>query len=473
MKVEKLVWLIWLMLMPFALFAQTDKGGSEKYVLEPGKPEHIPVILNGPNFKCQPVKLLLEATYQQKNDNILITIQSQFTQPLYRRYRYTHLWCPIFRDGEYVYYMALDKYFRRELDYWVERGIQFSSQIRKEGRESYKFENAFQCTNGEISMEWDKDVMYSLKGDRLLTIKIAVKNLNEPVSLTLHNLVPLKEKTILPQLRSIASLKYVADDVTVSFEIPTSDCFGTQEQIQRYRKLNEELQKDYQDLVAYMKSKSTASGKCKECDARRMMVLEKYASAKLDIKETQCKELANEYEDFNKFYGWLGEGIVTPDSICKMILEMDELIDDMAQAQNKGDVKTYSKLKARAKKYITVKVDADMFKEVPEMKSVVKNFMERRGLLEELCGGTGPDNEYRTPCRIDTDKIKKATSKINKLLNDYLVRKVRNDKEFALIEKDIDAYLATFSEGCKKKEKYSSAIEQYLGAKKAYKDAVK
>lgn len=470
---KKIIHILFLAFLPMLMFAQGGEDAGTPYVLEPGKTQQIPVVLQGPDYECYPVKLMLEASYVQKNDMISVIVHSKFKKIGWSWQRYTHLWCPVFQKGEFVYYMILDKYIKRELNCLPEKGIKFMSQVRKAGRQSFKFENSFQCSNGELSMQWDSDVMFPLSDDQPLTLNIAVKNINEPVQLTFHNIVAVKQKTILPNWRKIAALKYITEDATVSFVIPESNCFGMQERIQRYKKLNEELQKDYQDLVSYMKSKSTASGECKECNARRMMVLEKYASAKLDIKETQCRELANEYEDFNKFYGWLGEGIVTPDSIRKMIFEMDELIDDLARSKNKGDARTYSQLKARAKKYITVKVDADMFKEVPEMKSVVKNFMERRGLLEELCGGTGPDNGSRTPCRIDTDKIKKATSKINKLLNDYLVRKVRNDKEFALIEKDIDAYLATFSEGCKKKEKYSSAIEQYLGAKKAYKDAVK
>lgn len=470
MNTKKILHILFFVMLPFVLMAQGGKNNTDAYVLEPGKPQQIPVVLQGPDYECYPIKLMLEASYVQKNDMVSVTIHSQFEKVGWPWQRYTHLWCPIFSKGEFVYYMILDKYIMRELNCYLEKGVKLMTQVRKAGRESFKFENSFQCTNGELSMPWDSDVMFPLSDEQPLTLNIAVKDINAPVQLTLHNIVAAKQKTIFQKWRKILSLKYITEDVTVSFVIPESNCFGMQEQIQRYRKLNADLQKDYQELVSYMKSKSTTSGGCKECDARRMMVLEKYSSAKQDIRETQCRELAMEYDDFNKFYGWLGDGLVTPDSLRKMIAEMDQLIDDISLAKNSGNAKKCKQLKEISKKYSGVKVDADMFGEQSEMKNTVKMFMERRVLLENLrCGPEG----YTGSCRIDTDKIKKATSKINKLLNDYLVRKARNEKEFVVIVKETDDYLGKFSESCKKNKKYSSVIEQYLGAKKAYKDAVK
>lgn len=470
MNTKKILYVLFFVMLPFVLMAQGGKSDADAYVLEPGKPQQIPVLLQGPDYECYPIKLMLEASYVQKNDVVSVTIHSQFEKVGWPWQRYTHLWCPVFSKGEFVYYMVLDKYIMRELNCYLEKGVKFMSQVRKAGRESFKFENSFQCTNGELSMPWDSDVMFPLSDEQPLTLNIAVKDINAPVQLTLHNIVAAKQKTIFKNWKKIAAMKYITDDVTVSFVIPESNCFGMQEQIQRYRQLNVEIQKDYEDLLSYMKSHSTSSGVCKDCDAHRMMVLEKYSSAKQDIKETRCRELAMEYDDFNKFYSWIGEGLVTPDSMRKMIAEMDQLIDDISLARNSGNAKRCKQLKDLAKKYSEVKVDADMFGEQSEMKNTVQMFIDRRNLLENLrCPSSGGGGG----CHVDTDKIKKATSDINKLLNDYLVRKVRNEKGFALIEKDIDAYLGTLSDSCKKNKKYATVIQQYMDAKKAYKDAVK
>lgn len=472
MNTKKILHILFFVMLPFVLMAQGGKNNTDAYVLEPGKPQQIPVVLQGPDYECYPIKLMLEASYVQKNDMVSVTIHSQFERIGKPWQRYTHLWCPIFSKGDFVYYMVLDKYIFREQNCYLVKGMKLMSQVRAAGKESFKFENAFQCTNGELSMPWDSDVMFPLSDEQPLTLNIKVKDINAPVQLTLHNLVAAKRKTIFQNWRKIVSLKYITGDATVSFVIPESNCFGMQEQIQRYRKLNEELQKDYQELVSFMKSNTSTSGVCKECNARRMMVLEKYSSAKQNIKKTQCRELAMEYDDFNKFYSWLGDGIVTPDSLRKMITKMDELIDDLALAKNSGNSKKCKQLKEISKKYSSVKLDEGMFSEMPEMKSLVKEFTERLTILENLRCGPGPETQPGT-CHIDTDKIKKATSKINKLLNDYMARKVRNEKEFVVIVKETDEYLDKFSESCKKNKKYRSAIEQYLGAKKAYKEAVK
>ena len=61
--------------------------------------------------------------------------------------------------------------------------------------------------------------------------------------------------------------------------------------------------------------------------------------------------------------------------------------------------------------------------------------------------------------------------KINSLLNEYRVKKVKNEQKFYAVVKEADAYLKGFSDPCTKK--YQKVIQQYQDAKKVYQNVVK
>ena len=88
-------------------------------------------------------------------------------------------------------------------------------------------------------------------------------------------------------------------------------------------------------------------------------------------------------------------------------------------------------------------------------------------------GGGGTGGGGGSHCNIDQERIKSATMKINNLLNEYRVKKVKNEQTFYSIVRETDSYLKEFSDACKNNKKYQTVIQQYQDAKRAYQNAVK
>ena len=158
-----------------------------------------------------------------------------------------------------------------------------------------------------------------------------------------------------------------------------------------------------------------------------------------------------------------------------MITQMDALIDDISIARNTGNGRACRKFKENAAKFNSVVFDESLYIDFPELKSLAKRFIERRELLNNFkCPGEGGGGGGSgSQCHIDTEKIKAATMKINKLLNEYRLKKVKNEQTFYGVVKETDSYLKGIPDACKNSKKYQTIIQQYRDAKKAYQNAVK
>lgn len=456
-----------------AVFAQNDVVLS--YAVEPEKTQYIPVILRGPSNDCQSVPLMLEATYDPQQDIINVVVRSRYERPMKKKDWLTHLWCPSSLNGKQFNDQMLRDHFKNNYRSKLDMTTDMKSQIK----DGFAPKPAFECVNGLLLNEKESDVMMALSGDKVIVLKIRITNATVPTILKINNVIPIKAKYDFPQFFNKVALQYISNNFSISLRLPESNCFGQHDMISKYRQWNEELTKDYQKLLDYQIEKRDPSGSSKEVVLRKMELLGKYETARKGIVETDCGELEQEYATFHRYYNKIGEGIVTADSLQRMIAQMDALIDDISIAKNTGNGKACRKYKENAAKFNEVSFDENQYKEFPELKSLAKRFVDRRKMLNDLkCsggsgtgGGTGGGGGSH--CNIDQERIKSATMKINNLLNEYRVKKVKNEQTFYSIVRETDSYLKEFSDACKNNKKYQTVIQQYQDAKRAYQNAVK
>ena len=454
-----------------AICAQNDVVLS--YSVEPEKTQHIPIILRGPSNDCQNVPLVLEATYDSQQDIITVVMRSRYERPLKKKDWLTHLWCPSSLSGNQFNDQMLTDYFKKSYRSKLSMTADMKSQLSN----GFTPKPTFECINGWLLNEKESDLMLNLAPDRVIVLKIKITNGNIPTILKINNMIPIKAKYDFPQFFNKVALQYIANNFSISLRLPSSNCFGQHEMISKYRQWNESLTNDYQKLLDYKIEKRDPSGTSKEVVLKQLELLNKYETARKGIVESECEELMQEYTTFYRYYYKIGEGIVTADSFQRMINQMDALIDDISIARNTGNGKACRKYKENAAKFNNVVFDENLYKDFPDMKSLAKRFVERCQLLNNFkCpgdGGSGTGGGGGGHCNIDSEKIKAATVKINNLLNEYRIKKVKNEQIFYGIVKETDAYLKDFPDACKKNKKYQTVIQQYQGAKKAYQNAVK
>lgn len=455
-----------------AIYAQNDVVLS--YSLEPKKTQLIPVILRGPSPDCQTIPLTFETTYLEDENVVNMVIRTKYEKPLLKREQYTHLWFPIATSGLSINKFSLDNHFKKNYRSKVAIGPAMQKQLFNFGYAGLSFLPAFQCENGEIQNQRQSDIMLSLVPEKVVVLKIKVLDDNNPVNLKISNVIPLKARFEFPMIFNKATLKYISNSYSISLKFPKSSCFGQQDQIDKYKQWNKSLNADYEQLLNFLIEKKDPSGNSKESVTRKLQVLSKYENARKGIKETNCDELMNEYNTFHKYYNKIGEGIVTADSFQRMITQMDALIDDISIARNTGNGRACRKFKENAAKFNDVVFDESLYSEFPELKSLAKRFIERRELLNNFkCPGESGGGGSGGQCHIDTEKIKAATMKINNLLNEYRLKKVKNEQTFYSVVKETDSYLKGISDACKNSKKYQTIIQQYRDAKNAYQNTVK
>jgi hypothetical protein len=276
-----------------------------------------------------------------------------------------------------------------------------------------------------------------------------------------------------------AFLQYISNSYTITLRLPEGGCYGLNETISQYKKWNDELKVNYQNLLDYLINNGTSQAERNAALRKRLEILSKYEPARKGITEVECEELLREYATFHEYYNKGAKGVISGDSIQQMIAQMDELIDNISIAKNKGDGKTCLKYKMEAQKFNEVGIDASVYEEFPDMKKLAKLFTNRLETLNTItCPNSGRkvvtgDGGGGGGCNIDVEKIKAATREINELLNKYRVSKNKNEQKYYSIVKETDAYLKTFSDACKKNKKYKTIIHQYQDAKQTYQNAVK
>lgn len=452
-----------------AIYAQNDVVLS--YSVEPEKTQHIPVILRGPSNDCQNVPLVLEATYDSQQDIITVVMRSRYERPLKKKDRLTHLWCPSSMRGNQLNDQMLTDYFKKSYRSKLSMTADMKSQLSN----GFTPKPTFECVNGWLLNQTESDVMLNLAPDRVLVLKIKITNGSIPTILKINNVIPIKAKYDFPQFFNKVDLQYISNNFSISLRLPSSNCFGQHEMINKYRQWNESLTNDYQKLLDYKIEKRDPSGTSKDVVLKQLELLNKYETARKGIVESECEELTQEYTTFYRYYYKIGEGIVTADSFQRMITQMDALIDDISIARNTGNGRACRKFKENAAKFNSVVFDESLYIDFPELKSLAKRFIERRELLNNFkCPGEGGGGGGSgSQCHIDTERIKAATMKINKLLNEYRLKKVKNEQTFYGVVKETDSYLKGIPDACKNSKKYQTIIQQYRDAKKAYQNAVK
>ena len=443
------------------------------YTVQADKTQHIPVILRGPSNDCPTVPLMLEATYDPQQDIITVTVRSRYERPLKKKDQLTHLWCPSSLSGTPFNEQMLATHFKQ----YYRSKLSMTTDMKSQLKDGFAPKTAFECVNGWLLNQKDADVMMNLAPDKVIVLKIKITNASVPVILKINNVIPIKAKYDFPQFFNKVSLQYISNNFSISLRLPSSNCFGQHEMVSKYREWNEILTSDYQQLLDFKIAKKDPSGTSKEVVAKKMELLNKFEVARKGIIETDCEDLAQEFQTFFRYYDKIGEGIVTADSFQRMITRMDALIDDISIARNSGNGKACRKYKESAAVFNAVEFDEALYKDFPELKSLAKRFLERRQILNSLkCpggGGRRDDSGGGGRCNIDTEKIKASTMRINNLLNEYRLKKIKNEQVFYNIVKETDAYLNDFPDACKSNSKNQTVIQQYQDAKKAYQNAVK
>lgn len=455
-------------------FAQTETSLS--CVLNAQKTVNLPMILKGPESSfCQPVPLMMEVTYKPEDDLINVVIRPKYIKPLLRKEQYTHLWFPMTLGETLFQNLTFEDHFKRNFRSKVALENAINEQINV-NQTTDMFKPSLQCLNGMLINQQDKDLMLSLKEGKIIVLKIKALSNSTPVVLKINNVIPLRARVDFPQFFNKSYLQYISNNFSITFRFPEGDCFGEFDRISQYKRWNSELKSDYEKLLNFLiANKSTQSDK-KDNIRKRLQTLSKYETARKGIKKTDCEELLQEYTTFRTYYNKVGEGVVTADSLQRMIDDLDELIDGMSIARNTGNGKSCRAMKEKAERYNNVQLDESIYGDFPELRSLMQRFQERRRMVNSIKCPGGGDNSGGSGggrCKVDTEKIKSATMKINNLLNEYRIKKVKNDKAFNSIVKETDSYLKELPESCKKDSRYKTVIQQYQGAKKTYLDAVK
>lgn len=473
------------LLIVIALITLTTAFAQEviplSYTIDPQKSLNIPIILRGPSSECQVVPLTLETTYLPEEEMINVIIRNKYEKPLRKQDQYTYLWFPPL-NGFTINDLSLKNHFRRNYRSSVVVEPAMRKQLSESGYAGQSLLPAFECENGQIQNQRQTDIMLSLVPEKVLVIKIKIKDVNRPVILKLNNIIPVHSRFEYPIIFNKSYLQYITDNYSITLKVAESDCYGLNSEINRYKEWTASLKADYEQLLNYLIDNKMSSASNPEVVKRKLQLLGKYETARKGIKKTDCEELEQEYNNFRKYYNKVGEGIITADSLQRMVMELDALIDDISIARNTGNGRNCRKLKESAAKFNDVDFDENLYMEIPEMKNWAKQFLERRKLLNSFkCpGGNGGGSSTGNGggsgsghCSIDSEKIKGATMKINNLLNEYRIKKVKNEQAFYAIVKETDTYLKTFSDACKNNKKYQTVIKQYQDAKKAYQSAVK
>lgn len=478
-KTKRMKRLLLVLVAIFALsgaFAQKEVPLS--YVLNPQTEIAFPVYLRGPASTCQPVKLELKAAYQPEYDMITVKIRPEYEKPMLKKEQYTHLWFPMSWGATQYNQLKFDEHFRSNYRSKVSLGGAIKDQITV-NQTTDTLKPAFQCLHGEFVNQKDLDVMLSLKENKTIVLKIKAQDNKQPVVLKINNVIPLRARFNFPMIFNKAFLQYISNSYTITLRLPEGGCYGLNETISQYKKWNDELKVDYQNLLDYLINNGTSQAERNAALRKRLEILSKYEPARKGITEVECEELLREYATFHEYYNKVAKGVISGDSIQKMIAQMDELIDNISIAKNKGDGKTCLKYKTEAQKFNEVGIDASVYEEFPDMKKLAKLFTSRLETLNTItCPNSGRkvvtgDGGGGGGCNIDVEKIKAATREINELLNKYRVSKNKNEQKYYSIVKETDAYLKTFSDACKKNKKYKTIIHQYQDAKQTYQNAVK
>lgn len=457
-------------------FAQKEIPLS--YTLNPEKAVSFPLYLRGPSTACQPILLNFDATYFPDDDLINVTIHYKYEKPLLRKNQYTHLWFPMSINETTFGEFSFEDHFKRNFRSAVALNEPIRAQVRV-SQTGDLFQPAFQCIHGQLMNQKDLDVMVSLNEGKVIVLKIKVLDNNKPVILKLNNVVPLRARFNFPMIFNKSKLDYISNNYAITLRLPEGGCYGLTEVVSQYKRWNDELKTDYENLLNYLIDNRLSQTNKNEELRKRLQILSKYEPARKGLREVDCEELRREFTTFRTFYNKVADGVISADSIQHLINKLDELIDGMSIARNTGNGKTCKALKDQASQYTSLQLDESVYGEFPEMLGLVQRFNERVRMINSIkCpgggsggGGGGGGNSGR--CNIDPEKIKSATTKINDLLNAYRKNKTKNEQTFNSIVRETDNYLKGFSDACKNNKKYQTIIYQYQEAKKAYQNAVK
>lgn len=470
------------LLIAFALLTLTAVSAQQviplSYTVEPDKAVIIPIILRGPTAECQTVPLSLETTYFPEEEVINIIVRTKYEKPLRKMSQYNYLWFPTTLGGFSINDLTLTNHFKKNYRSKVTIGEDMKGQLESSGYAGRMFLPAFECENGQIQNQRQSDLMLELVPEKVLVLKININDINRPVILKINNVIPIHTRFLYPVIFNRSYLQYISDNYSITLKVASSECFGLSKEIKRYQEWNASLKSDYEELLNYL-IENKASSNNQEAVKRKLQLLSKYETARKGLKKTECRDLEREFNTFRKYYSKIGEGVVTADSLQRMIAELDALIDDISIARNTGNGKTCRACKEKAAKFNDITIDMNMYADYPEMSSSVKRFLERRQMLNDIkcpgsAGGARPSKDQPSGhCNIDTKRITDATKKINDLLNEYRLKKVKNEQQFYTVVREIDSYLKDFPDTCKNNRKYRTVIQQYQDAKRAYQNAVK
>lgn len=464
MNFKKNILFFLVLFITYSLSAQ--KNGVDGYLLNPQQSRDTNFTLKGPDEQCSEIPIRISAIYQQEDGIIEFTVF-----PLYTGITQTHLWFPLFFSGEdFINNISIDQYFRRRYDAKIKLNKSFKRQIEDVDKKTFHLDKAIQCVNGQFTDNWNSDIILSLSSNQPLKLHIKVLNENQPVTIKLQNIVPLKAKKDFTYSHNKIRLAYIAKEITISYLIPANDCFGLQDQITQYKQLTHNLKKNYLNI-------NQTSQQNDEIEFLKLYL--KYRDASRKITETSCEELAHEYNEFSKYFQWVEDKIITPDSIDILVNEMTALVEELAIAVNTNNGKRCKQLLPLVRKYDNVNLNKNTYNDVsdPNVMAVhqkVLDFLELKKTLNEFKspGNSGYTAENRpvSSCSVSIQKIVEANAKINNLFNEYLKKKTKNREQFSKIVQEADSELRNMSSSCKKNNK--TIIQQYADAKKAYQDLI-
>lgn len=460
MKFQSIKFFILVLFFAGSAFAQ--KGGEYSCVLDPSMPCELPIVLQGPDNKNPGAPIVVRASYQLSDGTITMSVNLQEDQG----HPYTHLWFPLVYQANSISPVSVAKYFK------LGKGIKVAQkpQFKKVSNQLLSPSGSVSCANGDVVDTWSSDFFLPLKGDKDFTVHVAVKNPRQPITVTLRNIVPLTADPTFTK----ATLYYIADDISITFQVPSEECLGKMALVAQYERENKELAAGFAEWNNKWGHEKRVSG---QNDLLRLY-LKYYHLRHPSGEDLKCSELKSGFGDFYKTYSMIeSEMVITLDSLNTLIAHTETLIDTLRKAFNYKHTEECKQLKKQAQYYLGITLDKNTYnapedKEVMVVHNKVLEFIDKQAQLKRFVDKPCPviDNF----CDVGISKVVEATSDINDLANQIRKQGVDEnafrdiEQRFIDIKSATNEMLSKMTTSCKNKKDNKEKIENYNKAVKLF-----
>lgn len=475
------------LILTIALFALSGVSAQQSVDMDLQGTKTVSVVLTGPSI--QSVPLSLEVTFQPEKELLHVVMKyddswdgsriSSTKKNTNTKDQITHLFFPFNWNGFRYDDIPLKNYIKNTYKSKAVLDPLMKKQISDNNGDVIA--PAIVINNGEIvNMNYD-DFIFSLKEDQKV-LDIKVWDVDDPVTLTINNVIPFHAQKEGTLQSNKFNLKYISNSSAIIFNLPKDKCARQYGLVQQYEKLNEGMKVEADRLKQFV---TVNDDDINIIIQRQWPLIYKYERTRKDIAiQTECEELLRQLEIFNNYYKQItGANPLTPDSLRNLIDKLDWFKNRLVNAREGYSCR---KLKREAVKYmVDADFDENVFDTLSEAYSLIHQFNELKKDIEGFkCPVDMPKpddtNDTSSPpvttpksSQCNCKKFSEAADKINHWDNQYWANGMNNKPAFNILVAKMDAELKSLPASCKNDQKCMGMINQYIEAKKMFLENVK